>query len=250
MAGGPGRSPAPCHQAALSMIQSLRAATVAAVAAAVAALALSGCGAPTGLSDGGAAPPVAAQPSPKPLWPDWSDGSRKRPGPAVPGAQPPPEPLAHGPAVPKEGLSAIDVDDVIRADPRAKQFGGLARSERPGQPGIRPPVLRDLTDDGSPELIISADLESGRTVLAVYTARDGKVVPILYTAGKRLAVETVGTDLVVRSASDDGAEQDVRYRWDGARLSSVSDIKTYKNDDADDAAGADGTDRAAKEAGP
>ncbi|MGP9020965.1 hypothetical protein ACT1U9_21530 [Streptomyces sp. BR1] len=226
------------------MILSLRATAVATAAAAVAVLAVSGCGAPTGLSDGGAAPPVAAQPTPKPLWPDWSDPSPKKPGAAdAAGTQPPPEPLADGPEVPKEGLAAVDPDDVVRADPRTRQFSKLEKIKRPGQPGMRPPVLRDLTDDGSPELILSADVESGRTVMAVYTARDGKVVPILYTVGKRLAVETVGTDLVVRTASDDGAEQAVRYRWDGARLSSVSDIKTYKNDDADD-------DGAAKEAGP
>ncbi|WHM38859.1 hypothetical protein [Streptomyces sp. BPTC-684] len=76
--------------------------------------------------------------------------------------------------------------------------------------------------------------------MAVYTARDGKVVPVLYTVGKRLAVETVGTDLVVRSAADDGAEQAVRYRWDGARLESVSDIKTYKRDESGTVAPEDG----------
>ncbi|WP_371652592.1 MULTISPECIES: hypothetical protein [unclassified Streptomyces] len=214
------------------MIQCLRA-TAAVAVLAVCVLAVSGCGAPTGLGDGGAAPPVAAQPTPQPLWPNWSDGARKRPGAGDPaGKQPPPAPLAKGPEVPKEGLVAVDPYEVLRADPRTKALGRREKIHRPGQPGIRPPVLRDLTGDGSPELIVSADLESGRTVMAVYTARAGKVVPVLYTVGKGLAVETVGTDLVVRSAADDGAEQAVRYRWDGARLASVSDIKTYKRDES------------------
>lgn len=210
---------------------SLRA-TAAVAVLAVCALAVSGCGAPAGLGDGGAAPPVAAQPTPQPLWPNWTEGARKRPGADPAGKQPPPAPLANGPEVPKAGLVAVDPYDVLRADPRTKALGRREKIHRPGQPGIRPPVLRDLTGDGSPELILAADLESGRTVMAVYTARAGKVVPVLYTVGKRLAVETVGTDLVVRSASDDGAEQAVRYRWDGARLESVSDIRTYKRDES------------------
>ncbi|MFI1176413.1 hypothetical protein [Streptomyces melanogenes] len=219
------------------MILSLRA-TAAAAVLAVCAFAVSGCGAPTGLGDGGAAPPVAAQPTPQPLWPNWTEGARKRPAPA--GKQPPPAPLANGPEVPKAGLAAVDPYEVLRADPRTKALGHREKIHRPGQPGIRPPVLRDLTGDGSPELILAADLESGRTVMAVYTARDGKVVPVLYTAGKQLAVETVGTDLVVRSSSDDGAEQAVRYRWDGARLESVSDIRTYKRDESEAVAPEDG----------
>ncbi|GAA0623631.1 hypothetical protein [Streptomyces crystallinus] len=214
------------------MIQSLRA-PVALVALAVCACAVSGCGAPTGLDDGGAAPPMAAQPSPQPLWPNWTEGARERPGAGESaGKQPPPSPLPGGPEVPSAGLAAVDPYEVLRADPRTKALGRREKIHRPGRPGIRPPVLRDLTGDGSPELVVSADLESGRTVMAVYTARDGKVVPVLYTVGKRLAVETVGTDLVVRSGADDGAEQAVRYRWDGARLASVSDIKTYKRDDS------------------
>lgn len=214
------------------MIQCFRAFAAVAVLA-VCVLAASGCGAPAGLDDGGAAPPVAAQPTPRPLWPNWSEGTRKRPGAGAPAEKlPPPAPLADGPEVPAAGLAAVDPDDVLRADPRTRPFGRHGKIHRPGQPGIRPPVLRDLTGDGSPELIVSADLESGRTAMAVYTARAGKVVPILYTVGKRLAAETVGTDLVIRSAADDGAEQAVRYRWDGARLSSVSDIKTYQRDDA------------------
>lgn len=222
------------------MIQSLRAAVALAVLA-VCAVAVSGCGAPTGLGDGGAAQPVAAQPTPQPLWPSWSEDARRRPGAGeAAGKQPPPAPLA-GIEVPAAGLAAVDPYEVLRADPRTKALGRREPVHRPGQPGIRPPVLRDVTGDGSPELIVSADLESGRTVMAVYTAREGRVVPVLYTSGKRLAVETVGTDLVVRSAADDGADQAVRYRWDGARLASVSDIRTYKRDDSATTAPEDGS---------
>lgn len=139
-------------------------------------------------------------------------------------------PLPESLKVPKEGLRGMDPMEILKADPRAKGLVRLPAIDRPGQPGIRPPVLHDLTGrDGSPELIIAADVESHRTVVIVYTVRDGRVVPILYTVGSRLAVEAVGTDLVTRGAADDGAEQAVRYRWDGVRLSPVSDIKTYKD---------------------
>ncbi|MFD9792150.1 hypothetical protein ACFWXK_14505 [Streptomyces sp. NPDC059070] len=215
------------------MIKSVRAGMAVAVLA-VGVLALGGCGVPAGLRDGGTAPPVAAQPSPQPLWPDWDGIARKRPGPAVSAPRPAPTPLS-GIRVPGSGLAGIDPAEVLRADPRAKVLGKPQKAARPGQPGLRPPVLRDLTGDGQPELILSADLDSGRTAMAVYTARDGEVVPVLHIGGKLLGVETVGTDLVVRSAADDGAEQAVRYRWDGARLSSVSDIRTYQRDDEEDA---------------
>ncbi|MFJ8308026.1 MULTISPECIES: hypothetical protein [unclassified Streptomyces] len=217
------------------MIQTFRILRAAAVAGVVAfgiaavALAASGCGTRSGLEEGGRASTVALQPRPQQLWPDWYENDVKRNGLMASGQADPPSPLTEALKVPKDGLRGMDPMEIIKADPRAKSLARLPMIDRPGRPGLRPPVLHDLTGrDGSPELIISADLENHRTVVIVYTVRDARVVPILLTGGSRLAVEAVGTDLVTRGAADDGAEQAVRYRWDGVRLSPVSDIKTYK----------------------
>ncbi|MFI6050439.1 hypothetical protein ACIBCO_10160 [Streptomyces violascens] len=211
----------------------LRAAAIAGIAAfgvAAVVLAISGCGSRSGLVEGGRASAVALQPRPQELWPAWYESETRRDGVMASGRGEPPVPLPASLKVPKEGLRGMDPTAILKADPRAKSLVRLPMIDHPGRAGIRPPVLHDLTgQDGSPELIIAADLETRRTVVIVYTVRDGRVVPILYTVGTRLAVEAVGTDLVTRGAADDGAEQAVRYRWDGARLSPVSDIKTYKD---------------------
>ncbi|MFI6682144.1 hypothetical protein [Streptomyces sp. NPDC050485] len=217
------------------MIQTFRILRAAAVAGVVAfgiaavVLAASGCGTRSGLEDGGRASTVALQPRPQQLWADWYENDAKRNGVMASGQAEPPTPLTKELKVPKEGLRGMDPMEIIKADPRASSLARLPLIDHPGHPGIRPPVLHDLTGhDGSPELIIAADLENRRTAVIVYTVRDARVVPILLTGGSRLAVEAVGTDLVTRGAADDGAEQAVRYRWDGVRLSPVSDIKTYK----------------------
>ncbi|MFD7338696.1 hypothetical protein ACFV98_22210 [Streptomyces violascens] len=211
----------------------LRAAAIAGIAAfgvAAVVLAISGCGSRSGLMEGAQASAVALQPRPQELWPAWYESETQRDGVMASGRGEPPVPLPASLKVPKEGLRGMDPMAILKADPRAKSLVRLPMIDRPGRAGIRPPVLHDLTgQDGSPELIIAADLETRRTVVIVYTVRDGRVVPVLYTVGTRLAVEAVGTDLVTRGAADDGAEQAVRYRWDGARLSPVSDIKTYKD---------------------
>ncbi|MFE4861574.1 hypothetical protein [Streptomyces sp. NPDC056670] len=219
------------------MIQTFRTVRAVAIAAIVAVgiaavvLVLSGCGSRSGLVEGGRASPVALQPGPQELWPAWYESESRREGVMASGRGDAPAPLDRAPKVPKEGLRGMDPTAVLKADPRGKSLLRLPLIERPGRPGIRPPVFHDLTGNAgsSPELIIAADLENRRTAVIVYSLRDGKVVPILYTVGTRLAVEAVGTDLVTRGAADDGAEQVVRYRWDGVRLSPVRDDKTYKD---------------------
>ncbi|MEU9097111.1 hypothetical protein [Streptomyces sp. NPDC048361] len=214
----------------LRMIRAAVAVGVAALGVAAILVALSGCGARSGLVEGDRAYEVPLQPLPQQLWPAWYESDARRNGGIGSGHPEPRAPLADAPPVPKEGLRALDPETVLKADPAAKGLTRLPMTDRPGRPGIRPPVLHDLTGhDGTPELIIAADLENRRTVVIVYTARAGKIVPILYTSGSRLAVETVGTDLVTRGAADDGAQQTVRYRWDGMRLSPVSDDKTYRD---------------------
>ncbi|CAM5433578.1 lipoprotein [Streptomyces avidinii] len=184
---------------------------------------LGGCAAPGGLGRGEAAPPVSAQPKPRQLWPLWKDDSPNSSGTAVANRMPPPEPLTDAPAVGPEGFENIDVTAVLRADKRMKQFAGAGRIEGPGRAGVRPARLADVTGDGQPELIVAADSATGRSVLSVYTVADGKIVPILFTSGRRMSPEILGTDLLVRTADDDGSAHAIRYHWDGRRMTVLSD---------------------------
>ncbi|MER7760273.1 hypothetical protein [Streptomyces sp. NPDC097619] len=199
-----------------------------AFAAVAVVLLLGGCAAPGGLAAGEPAPAVSAQPRPEELWPEWTEPSPDAPGAQVGTRVPPPQPLKNGPVVPAGGLAALDPAEVLAADKQMKAFAARGTLDGPGRAGLRPVVLRDLTGDGRPELLVAADLESGRTVLAVYTESGGRVVRILLTTGNRMAVETLGKDLLVRTAANDGAEQAVRYRWDGLRLIVVSDEKRFR----------------------
>ncbi|WP_327131948.1 hypothetical protein OG311_13105 [Streptomyces sp. NBC_01343] len=197
------------------------------VRTAVCALAVGGCSAPGGLGAGEPAPPVSAQPQPESLWPLWTDHSVSGPGKPVGTREPPPQPLKNAPEVGPGGLPAVNVQDVVRADKQMKAFAAKGWINAPGKVGMRPPVFRDLTGDGSQELIVAADAETGRTALTVYTAEGTRIVPILFTIGRRPAVETIGGDLLLRTAADDGSEQAVRYHWDGERMRVVSDERRY-----------------------
>ncbi|MEU5958471.1 hypothetical protein [Streptomyces sp. NPDC047525] len=200
----------------------------AAVLTATAAVVLAGCGSVDGLGAGEPAPSVSVQPRPEPLWPAWSSTSSKAPGADAATRQPPPEPLEGLPKLGKGGLGKEDFRDVLRADPRMKPLADRGEIDRPGRAGLRPPLLADLTGDGRPELLVAADTESGRSVLTVYRERDGRVFPVLFTSGKRMSIERLGPDLLVRSPCADGGDQAVRFHWDGVRMSTVSDIKNYK----------------------
>lgn len=204
----------------------LRRAALFAVATAVV---LAGCGSVDGLAAGEPAPSVSVQPRPEPLWPAWSGTSSKAPGADAATHEPPPEPLEGLPKLGEDGLGAEDFRKVLRADPRMKPLADRGEIDRPGRVGLRPPLLTDLTGDGRPELLVAADTESGRSVLVVYREHEGRVYPILLTAGKRVGVETLGRDLLVRSPCSDGGEQAVRFHWDGVRMSTVSDNKSYKS---------------------
>lgn len=199
------------------------------LAAAVLCIGLGGCAAPGGLGSGEAAPPVSAQPKPKQLWPLWNDDSPTSSGTAVANRMPPPEPLADAPAVGPEGIEKVDVAAVLRADKRMKPFAGPGKIEGPGRAGVRPARFADVTGDGKPELIVAADSASGRSVLSVYTVADGKIVPVLFTGGRRMSPEILGTDLLVRTADDDGSAHAIRYHWDGRRMTVLSDEHQFGN---------------------
>ncbi|MCJ0870684.1 PliI family lysozyme inhibitor of I-type lysozyme [Streptomyces sp. AP-93] len=191
-------------------------------------LGLGGCAAPGGLGHGEVAPPVSSQPRPKPLWPSWTE-SPSSSGTAVAGRVPPPRPLDGALAVGPEGIEKVDVMAVLRADKTMRRFGDGKKIEGPGKAGVRPARFADLTGDGKPELIVAADSPTGRSVLSVYTAAGGKVVPILATSGRRMSAEILGTDLLVRTTDDDGSAHDIRYHWDGQRMSVLSDEHKFGN---------------------
>ncbi|MFI5764396.1 hypothetical protein [Streptomyces sp. NPDC051563] len=197
-------------------------------AAALLCIGLGGCGAPGGLGPGEAAPPMASQPRPRPLWPSWTE-SPSAGGTAVAGKVATPPPLDDAPAVGPQGIEGVDVMAVLRADKEMKRFGQGKQIAGPGKAGVRPARYADLTGDGKPELIVAADTQTGRSMLSVYTAAEGKIFPILHTSGRRMGVETLGTDLLVRTTDDDGSSHDIRYHWDGQRMSVLSDDHKYGN---------------------
>ncbi|MGI5449640.1 hypothetical protein ACQEVM_28475 [Streptomyces sp. CA-243310] len=186
-----------------------------------------GCASPDGLAAGEPAPPVSIQPRPEPLWPAWGDDSPRSPGAEAGNGRTPPAPLPHAPALGPNGLAGVDVAAVVRADRNMAHYATRGRIDGPGEPGLRPPVYLDLTGDGKPELIVAADTDSGRTALTVYTAQDGKIVPVLFATGRRMAVESLGRDLLTRTAADAGGRQAVRYQWDGQRMTVVSEERRY-----------------------
>ncbi|WAL95360.1 hypothetical protein [Streptomyces sp. Je 1-369] len=199
----------------------------AALFAVLAALVLTGCAGTDGLGHGDSAPSVSVQPRPEAVWPAWAGRTSRAPGAEASTRQPPPRPL-RGVEVGSGGLASMDVHAILRADPRTRPLADRGMIDRPGRAGIRPPMFLDLTGDKKPDMLVAADTESGRSILVVYTERGGKIYPILFTSGRSVSVETVGPDLLVRTPCSEGGEQAVRFHWDGARMSTVSDIKNYK----------------------
>ncbi|MEU8778236.1 hypothetical protein [Streptomyces sp. NPDC048606] len=191
---------------------------------------VAGCASPGGLAAGEPAPPVSAQPRPEALWPAWAQESPHAPGAETATRQPPPAALKDGPRVGPGGLAAVDPLAVVRADRRMRPYLGKGTIDAPGRVGVRPAVLLDLTGDGHEELVVAADTETGRTALSVYRADGERVVPILFTLGRRMAADSIGRDLLVRTAADDGSEQAVRFHWDGRRMTVVSDERRWNKD--------------------
>ncbi|WP_051892529.1 hypothetical protein [Streptomyces erythrochromogenes] len=73
------------------------------------------------------------------------------------------------------------------------------------------------------------------------------IASVLFTIGRQLAAETIGTDLLVRIAADDGSEQAVRYHWDGHRMTVVNDERRLRKSGPD--CDAEGTGAASPPAG-
>ncbi|MFD9330933.1 hypothetical protein [Streptomyces sp. NPDC060065] len=170
--------------------------------------------------------PPFAPPGPESVWTAWPSTPSVSPG-ADTSAYRSPEALKGLPTVGPEGLAGMDVRTIMRADPEMEPHADHPLIDSPGQPGIRSPQYVDLSGNSSSELLVAVDTDKGHTFLAVYSVRAGKVYPVLTTTGKHVAVHTHDRDLLLHAASEDGAEQVMRFRWDGVRLSTVSDIKKY-----------------------
>ncbi|MFJ9340635.1 hypothetical protein ACIRP0_15250 [Streptomyces sp. NPDC101733] len=57
--------------------------------------------------------------------------------------------------------------------------------------------------------------------------RDDGIVPVLYLLGRRMAAEALDQDLLIRTAVDEGAEEAVRFHWDGWRMTAVSSERRW-----------------------
>ncbi|SDK59859.1 hypothetical protein [Streptomyces indicus] len=198
-------------------------------AAALAAGLLAGCGDRNGLDAGTPAPAVSEQPHPEAVWPAWSESVPHALGDGAAVQEAPP--ALKGLSVPADGFAGVAVRDVLRADPDMRGYARLRDITGPGRAGVRPPRLVDLTGDGHAELVLAVDTTSGRTVVAVYRAHDGKAYRILKSGGQRVCIETVGNDLLLRTPKS-GGENAVRYHWNGVLLAALSDTTTYARNQA------------------
>ncbi|MGW0735558.1 hypothetical protein [Streptomyces sp. NPDC002851] len=181
---------------------------------------------------------------PERLW------SVKRP--PAPAGRPSPPPVPAYEPEPLPGLSLAKDADARSLDPRtviAKDPGVSDASKRaaatcrPGC-GLREPVLRDITGDGRPELLLLVDQnpgaaetgapgESAYAELYVYRVENGRVLQLLgLAADAGTSVDLQGRDLIVRQVRpDEGhgmgdqASTD-RYRWNDAShtLESISSV--------------------------
>ncbi|WP_438297628.1 hypothetical protein [Streptomyces sp. HUAS TT7] len=189
---------------------------------------VSGCGQATGVVDAGQA---HAPLLPETVWTVAAD---------APTAEvPPEEPLSpevlEGLTVPAgAGADRLDPREVIAHDPLVHDLLKQAVLQcAPGSGrGLRPPVLRDLTRDGRPELLLLVDpdprirpTDSATQIgpeLHIYWVDGGRVYSILFAMlDKGTQVDLLGHDLVLRSptAQPAGSRPQVtteRYRWDEA----------------------------------
>ncbi|MYT31043.1 MULTISPECIES: hypothetical protein [unclassified Streptomyces] len=178
----------------------------AALALAVAPLVLlAGCASPEGLQDEGPARRVNA---PLALWPTYSPAPlRENENPAAL------KPLPALPRVPSGSMAAADPLAVLDAD--FASSGGTP----PRPSSVRSPELRDLTDDGKPDLIAVVDLDRRTSELRVYTVRKGVVTRILALRAVLAGVEVAAGHLAVREPTKDPRYVSVTdYVWDGRTM--------------------------------
>ncbi|WP_327350733.1 hypothetical protein [Streptomyces sp. NBC_01304] len=200
-----------------------------AVALAFGVLTLSGCADTSAVVDAGRAlsPPSV----PEPLWTVRPTASPE--GPESPAPPERPEPLPGLKLRADADAKSLDAKAVAAKDPgmTAELQQSAARCKPKSGCGMRPPVLRDLTGDGRPELMMLIDLDprfrSGDegdlglgSQLYAYRVNEGRVYQILGLAVEEDSqVDLQGRDLVIRQTVPQGWSNNVdqvmttRYHW-------------------------------------
>ncbi|MFJ9414629.1 hypothetical protein ACIRPT_10745 [Streptomyces sp. NPDC101227] len=166
---------------------------------------LAGCAGLEGLQSEGKAREVKA---PLALWPEYSPAPLRRE--ENPAARRPVPGLAH---IPSGSMAAADPLTVLDADITS---GGAAA---PAPKSVRRPVLRDLTGDGKPDLIMVVDLDRRTSDLRVYTVRKRIVTRVLALRGVLAGVELAAGHLVIREPTKDPRYVSVTdYTWDNGEM--------------------------------
>ncbi|MFB7169861.1 hypothetical protein ACFCYM_03375 [Streptomyces sp. NPDC056254] len=189
---------------------------------------LAGCGDTGGLVGAGA---TATASGPVHLWPD-------RQGATVPPADPagaPPEYVKGIPPVRGGDVHAVDpvalVQAELRVHPKSKAGAdGIpaetaaainacekgAAETSPAACPVLAPYYRDLTGDGTDELILGIEFPDRKMSVRVYTAdRDGRLNRIMATTQTVVSVELAGRDVVLRVPSGNrGYELITAWSWE------------------------------------
>ncbi|MER5564061.1 hypothetical protein ABT071_36365 [Streptomyces sp. NPDC002506] len=193
------------------------------VVLATAGLLLTGCGHPGGLHSAGATPTAIA---PAQLWPDEPTASAAAPD----YNDVRPEPV-EGVSVPGGNLRAVNPVDVVKAqlqhpstafdDPLATYGGALVNAidscttAGVGTCPVRKAYYRDLTGDGTDNLVVGISMPEHQLDLRVYALRQGRLDMIMSTFGLIIGVQLAGRDVVVRSADGSpGFERRAVWSWD------------------------------------
>lgn len=187
---------------------------------------LAGCGDTGGLVAAGA---TATASGPVHLWPD-------RQGATVPPADPagaPPEYVKGIPPVRDEDVHAVDPVALVQAELRLHPKAGAGADGIPAETAaainackkgdadpeacpVLTPYYRDLTGNGTDELIVGIEFPDRKMSVRVYTAdRDGRLNRIMATTQTVVSVELAGRDVVLRVPSGNrGYELITAWSWE------------------------------------
>ncbi|MGW7456042.1 hypothetical protein [Streptomyces sp. NPDC054787] len=192
---------------------------------------VTGCGNTGGLVAAGATPTASG---PVHLWPD-------RRGATVPPADPggaPPEYIQGIPPVRDQDVHAVDPVALVQAELRARpaaevttdgmppetaaaiQACGEDEDEEPGSCPVLKPYYRDLTGNGTDELIVGIEFLDKMMSVRVYTADpDGRLNRIMATTETVVSVELAARDVILRVPSGNhGYELITAWSWDEKQL--------------------------------
>ncbi|MDJ0462241.1 hypothetical protein [Streptomyces sp. H27-C3] len=191
------------------------------LAAAAALLALSACGDAGELTSAGATPTAVG---PTRLWPKLppatsdpyglDEGNRA----SVPGVE-----------VPDSDVHRVKPVAVVQAEVRAHpgEYSGtdglydetvrqLGRcDEKPTSCPVLTSYYRDLTGEGSDDLIVGIRMPENQLVVRVYMAEKGRLTRIMSSSDSVISVELAGRDVLIRATSGiPGYEYRTAWSWD------------------------------------